>query len=279
MQKFYPSFQLSLENHPCNIYEVIFMKNIAILYICTGKYIMFWKDFYESMESKFCINSNVEYFVFTDAEKIYAEDTTGKIHKIFQENLGWPNNTLKRFEIFLKAERQLENFDYLFFMNANNLITTSIFESDFLPDKEDLLFVQHPGFYNKSSAKFTYERNKKSTAYVERCNGKYYICGGLNGGKTEAFLKLARTLKNNIEIDEKNKIVARWHDESHINNYATKTTNYRLLSPAFWYPEDWNLPFEKKIIVRNKNKYFDVDKGKYSIGERIMRKITGNFFL
>jgi hypothetical protein len=239
---------------------------------------MFWKDFYESMRLKFCINSNIEYFVFTDAEKIHAEDTDRKIHKIFQSDLGWPNNTLKRFEIFLKAECRFSNFDYLFFMNANNLINTSIFEAEFLPDKEDLLFVQHPGFYNKANTRFTYERNKKSTAYVARGHGKYYICGGLNGGKTEAFLKLVRTLKNNIDIDEKNKIVAVWHDESHINNYAIKTANYRLLSPAFCYPEDWDLPFEKKIIVRNKNKYFNSDKEKYPIGERIRRKVRAKFF-
>jgi hypothetical protein len=234
------------------------MRNIAILYICTGEYIVFWKDFYESMELKFCKKSNVEYFVFTDAEYLYKEHENKRIHKIYQKNLGWPNNTLKRFEIFLKIEEHIKNFNYIFFFNSNNLIYDTITEDEFLPDDKDLLFVQHPGFYNKKNIRYPYDRNKISTAYIRKGRGEYYICGGLNGGKTEAFIKLIHTLKDNTNIDEKNNIIALWHDESHINHYAIDRTDYKLLSPAYWYPEDWLLPFEKKIIVRDKSKYIDI---------------------
>ena len=61
---------------------------IAILYICTGKYDIFWQEFYQSCEKNFLLNCQKEYFVFTDANHIYAENTAS-IHKIYQKNLGW----------------------------------------------------------------------------------------------------------------------------------------------------------------------------------------------
>jgi len=57
------------------------MKKIGILYICTGKYDIFWKDFYLSCE-KYLLNDIDEngnkkfekhYFVWTDAEGIFGE--------------------------------------------------------------------------------------------------------------------------------------------------------------------------------------------------------------
>lgn len=44
------------------------MKKIAILYICTGKYDIFWEDFYKTSEKYFLNNSEKHYFVFTDAQ-------------------------------------------------------------------------------------------------------------------------------------------------------------------------------------------------------------------
>ena len=81
---------------------------IAILYICTGKYSVFWKEFYRSMEKYFLRNSEVEYFVFTDADKLYDEEKNARIHRIRQENLGWPGNTLFRFRMFVSIKEKLE---------------------------------------------------------------------------------------------------------------------------------------------------------------------------
>lgn len=56
-----------------------------------------------------------EYFVFTDATSLYGNDKDNHIHVIKQANLGWPDNTMKRFEMFLRIRDQLEKMDYLFF--------------------------------------------------------------------------------------------------------------------------------------------------------------------
>ena len=61
------------------------MLKIAILYICTGKYDVFWKEFYRSCEQYFLPNSNKNYFVFTDSKELYDEKNNDKIFKIYQE--------------------------------------------------------------------------------------------------------------------------------------------------------------------------------------------------
>lgn len=229
---------------------------IGILYICTGKYSIFWKDFYLSMEEKFISNAEKHYFVFTDNSEIDFEKDNPNIHRIYQENLGWPGNTLMRFDIFLKIEKELINMDYLFFFNANLLIEKEITEIEFIPTNNyNLLATVHPGFYNKSRDKFTYEINKNSSAYIPKNQGAYYFAGGLNGGKTLPFIEAMREMNNNIIIDKQKNIVALWHDESHWNKYLAERSDVKMISPSYLYPEGWDLPFELKILIRDKNKW------------------------
>ena len=100
--------------------------HVAVLYICTGKYSIFWEEFYRSMEKYFLKQPEVEYFVFTDADKLYDEERNVKIHRIRQENLGWPGNTLFRFHMFVSIKEKLEDYDYLFFLNANTVCRQEI---------------------------------------------------------------------------------------------------------------------------------------------------------
>ena len=80
---------------------------IGILYICTGKYTIFWKDFYLSCEKHFIPEEEKHYYVFTDSKEIDFETENSNIHRIYQENLGWPGNTLRRYEMFLGAKKDI----------------------------------------------------------------------------------------------------------------------------------------------------------------------------
>lgn len=233
---------------------------IAILYICTGKYDIFWKDFFLSAEKFFLPKHHKEYFIFTDKE-LYAQDTCSRIHKFYQENLGWPFNTLKRFEMFLRIKEQLKNFDFIFFMNANLEFLKEVNE-EFLPIEENFTLAQHAGFYYNKPVEFTYDRNPKSTAYIPYDRGKYYVCGGMNGGKTKYYLELIQTLYENTEKDLQNNVIALWHDESHLNHYILDRNDYKLLHPGYCYPQDQdNIPeCECFILARNKDRYFDTFK-------------------
>lgn len=248
------------------------MNKIAILYICTGKYDVFWKEFYESYEENFLQESKKEYFVFTDADYLLYEDKCDRIHKIYQERLGWPYDTLMRFSMFDSIAQQLEKFDYVFFMNANCKCVKKITEDEFLPKEKEILVVQHPGEFNKKPSKYSYDRNPESTAYIPKGEGKYYICGGINGGKSQAYLSLIKELKNNVQIDLDKNVIAKWHDESHINHYIYVHDNWEMLSPSYCYAEDWRLPFEAKILVREKSNYIDANGMKYGKILSLLRK-------
>jgi hypothetical protein len=233
------------------------MKKIGILYISTGKYTVFWKDFFSTAEQFFLSEGDYEkhYFVFTDAETIENQGNP-RIHKVNQEALGWPYITLDRFTIFQKARPAIDEMDYLYFFNGNMLFV-DVVGADILPSLTfPLVLVKHPGFYNKDRSQFTYESDSRSSAAINNEEGQFYFMGGLNGGITSAYLRMVEYLERQVELDKKNGVMAIWHDESHLNRYAIDHANLiKVLEPIYGYPEGWDMPFEPKIIIRDKARH------------------------
>jgi hypothetical protein len=225
---------------------------IAILYICTGKYEIFWKDFYISAQKNFLPNHEKHYFVFTDAKSIYKQNQS-EISVIPQKKLGWPYDTLMRFKMFLKVKEELRTFDYIFFLNANAEILDTVDESILNP-KYDYIGAKHPVYWDKENKDFIYDRNPKSLACIPQGQGEFYYMGSFNGGKSEKYIKLIEELSANIDKDLKNKVIAIWHDESHLNSYFLDK-NVLALSPEYTWAERMNLPFKKRILLRDKKKW------------------------
>ena len=227
---------------------------VGILYICTGKYSVFWENFYKSAEHFFLTAQDKTYFVFTDADHIYAQDAAN-VKKIDQKSLGWPYNTLLRFDIFLKIEAELQKCDYIFFINANTILVDYVNE-DIFPGKNNdgLVGVNHPYFWNKLPEEFSYERNEKSAAYIKSGDGKYYFMGAFNGGQATPYLELIRHLQKMIIKDLEKGIIAIWWDESHLNHYLLDK-NPLVLSPAYCYPDQSTLPFSPKLVILDKLKF------------------------
>lgn len=241
---------------------------IAILYICTGKYNQFFRGFYQSSEQLFVRNIEKDYFVFTDNLRLC--DATN-VFLIQKESRGFPLDSLFRFDMFLSVKDRLLSYDYVFFFNSNMLFVDSVGD-EILPKNEDLVAVVHPGYYNKCSFLFPYERNKKSTAYIRYAKKAYrYYMGSLNGGKTMAYLKLIEECAKNVNLDFDQKIIAMVHDESHLNKYLSEHSCLGI-SPSYAYPEGWKLPFKSKIIIRDKVKvdsYFNKGRDHSFIGKLI----------
>lgn len=225
---------------------------IAILYICTGRYTVFWNGFFSSCEKYFLKNHECHYFVFTDGEIQYSEHP--RVHRVEQARLGWPHDTLKRFHMFSKVRKDLEKFDYIFFLNANVLFCGHVDDSVLPTEDEGLVVVQHPAFYHRPRSSFSYEKNPYSLACIADDAGSHYVCGGVNGGTAKAYLQMVDTLRAAIDEDESKDIVAIWHDESHINKYIL-SHSHKLLNPGYCSPEESHLPFEEKIIILNKEKF------------------------
>ncbi len=224
---------------------------IAILYICTGRYNQFFMDFYESVEKYLLIESEKTYFVWTDDDRLADGRDNVRIYQ--KKCAGFPADSLFRFEMFLQAEDELKNFDYIYFFNSNAEIKRPI-GVEFLPDESGLVMGIWPGRRVKQHPMFfPYERNKNSLAYVAPFGKDYtYFMGGINGGTSKAYLKMIHTLSRNIRDDYNRGIIAKVHDESHINAYL-RTHPCKKLGREFCLPEEWIHDDEQpKNVFRNK---------------------------
>lgn len=236
---------------------------IAILYICTGNYTIFWDGFYASCEKYFLSAHERHYFVFTDGAIAHADSP--RVHRIEQARLGWPYDTLKRFHIFSCVKEKLASFDYIFFLNANVLFMSEIAEEILPSEQEGIVVVQHPGFFYQPRKHFHYDGTPGSRAYIAEDEGEYYVCGGVNGGHARDYLHMIEVLREAVDADEQQGLIARWHDESHINRYIVDHP-HKLLSPAYCYPEERHIPFEEKILILNKDRFG---------GHNFLRMISG----
>lgn len=225
--------------------------NIGILIVCTGNYSIFFEELYRSCEEFFLVNHKKTYYVFTDGEI----ETKDNVIKIEQNHLGWPHDTLKRFHMFSNSKELLEKEDYLFFLNANMLVVDYVDES-IIPSNINnyLMGVIHPGFYGRNVNDYTYERNKNSEFYIPFNHGEIYYQGCFNGGRSEEFLEMSQTLSRLIDLDLQKNIIPIWHDESALNWFFINR-NPLGVHPKFAYPESWDLPYEKIIVQRDKNKH------------------------
>lgn len=219
--------------------------NIGILYIATGRYITLWDDFYKSCERFLTPTATRHYFVFTDCLEPIAGEETGRVHRYHQDKLGWPYDTLMRFEIFLKAEEEIKQMDYLFFFNGTAEIIKEIKVEDIIDVDKPLVGAIHPFFATWSKEQFTYDRNPQSLAYMAPEEGEYYYMGGLNGGAVSdahgrGYLSLIRDLAERTQRDLANGVIALWHDESHLNRYLWENRDrLKTLPISYGVPEVW----------------------------------------
>ncbi len=236
-------------------------KKVAILYISTGKYIKFWDNFYKEMEKYFLPNHEKTYFLFTDHDFIKVGKNVIKVH---QDQLPWPYITLKRFHFFDGIKDQLKKYDYIYFLNGTMLPVDFVTEEIFPTKEQEIMVTLHPWWWLKNKFYLPYDKNPNSKAYISDFDAKYYVMGGFNGGTSEGFLKLIDTLKRWTDIDIKNKVMPRWHDESMLNRYlATVLQNGNhplILLPEYAVPETGMpknlkelLPHVKMWILDKKN--------------------------
>ena len=173
---------------------------IAIFTISLGKYDIFFKDFYESVNEKFLPNHDKTFFVFTDKK---FEDRKNII-QIHQDKMGWPYDSMMRFHLLNKIKDEIIKYDYVFFFNVNMFAVQTINE-EVLPDESNdfLMGCNHPLHFHQAPHFLPYERNKEISCAINFTEGKYYYQGCFNGGRTKEFLEMSETLSKNVDEDLK----------------------------------------------------------------------------
>jgi hypothetical protein len=134
--------------------------------------------------------------------------------------------------------------------------------------------VSHPGFYRSKGfvlLKFyllnpkylardlilkvkiggmgSWETNKNSMAYVQRSERKNYVCGGIWFGPNRSIKEMNEILAFRVNQDESRNVMAKWHDESHLNNFATNS-DVNVLSPELCFDPNYKNLVGLRELVR-----------------------------
>ncbi len=206
-------------------------KNIALCTVATGNYTRFVKEFIQSANKNFLPDHNVSYFIFTD-----------QVLPIEQPNLTvvpwphkkWPFSTLMRFKAYSGITEQLATMDYVFSCDIDMLFIDKI-NDEILGN---LVGAIHPGYYQRDFPTGSLEKNPKSTAYFIPAKNSKYFAGGFYGGNAKNFILLVNWCNNNIIKDLEQDLIAKWHDETHLNKYFSIYPPTLKLSPRYCYPQE-----------------------------------------
>ena len=223
------------------------------------------------------------FHVFTDQTgrvETFARDNPDLAITCHQINpLNWPEATLYRYKLISEAAQSLTE-DYLMHLDADMLFKQEFGrELNPLDWENGIALVAHPGFwrpagfgrprfyfsnpkvflidllsYLRVGGLGSWSRDLDSLAHVKRHKRREYVCGGVWMGSRRSFLDMVASLKNSVSRDEERGVMAVWHDESHLNKWASENL-HTTLTPQYCfdpgYPQLRNL--EEVIRAVDKN--------------------------
>jgi len=241
---------------------------VSVLTVATNGYLSHWSSLLNSIEANFFIEQEVVMHVFTDdissAEAIKPETDRIRImaHKV--PNWAWPDATLLRFRAISDYATSIEG-EITCWLDADMLVVRPT-GAELNPKrwKSGLAFVRHPGFWRPTRKDVTsvwlrhprvvpndllwwvrgrpplgaWEDNPRSRAFVERSRQSAYVCGGAWFGETPSILQMADVLAQRTDEDLANGLVAKWHDESHLNWYLAHN-EATLLGPSYCFEDSY----------------------------------------
>lgn len=221
--------------------------NILFNIIATGNYYdLYAKPLVDSLKQKTFTNFKKDFLVFSDNKKLHGSDN-------FIAHFPWPVNTLMRFYYMNRFKEHYKKYDYIYYIDSDMLVYEDINE-ELLPNESGLVGVHHP-LQKKEiiGTRPSFEDNRDSSAYLPEEKNETYFQGCLFGGSSLEFIKLVEVLNENTNKDLKNNIIAKWHDESHLNWYFNTVKFPKVLSSDYCYPMAFqNLGLNKKIIHLDK---------------------------
>lgn len=236
---------------------------ICIITIATNRYIQFVERLLDNIEEHFLNEHDIQCLLFTDHEVETSDNV--KVSQIGHKP--WPEPALKKYNYINSQSDYLKNFDYLYLFDADVGIVANVGEEVL----QDLVGVLHPYKILEPEKPGTYEKRKESTAYVADEDHNKYYAAAFVGGKSSNFLKMAKTISERVDQDERNGIIAKWHDESHLNKYFIENPPTDL-SPSYMFPEELigysQYPFEPKIVALKKESSFNqikIEMGQYPV--------------
>ncbi|XP_062249004.1 N-acetyllactosaminide alpha-1,3-galactosyltransferase-like [Platichthys flesus] len=224
--------------------------SVALTVFAVGRYLdAYCKDFLTSAEKHFMPGLPVTYYVFTDSPEKVPQIELGpqrhlKVIKV-KMYIRWQDISMMRMSMIsnLIDSEIASSFSHIFCFDVDQVFEAR-FGSEALGDSVALL---HAHYYKLPKEKFTYDRNKKSTAFME--TGDFYYHAAIFGGLCANVKNLTDACYLSIMEDKINDVEALWHDESHLNKYYWLNKPSKLLPPEYCW--DYSIGDRSNIeIVR-----------------------------
>lgn len=215
---------------------------IAIVTVAIDAYRKFIPDFINSIKQYVFIGEQVDIMVISDA-------LVENYNTLVVDTLPPVLYLLLKYTYINKFD--VEPYDYVYYLDSDCRVIADI-GPDILPDNElHLVGVQHP--WQKSDST-SFESNPLSTACIRDNRNMPYFQSCFFGGKREAFRQMTLELERNTHIDLKNRIVAKWYDESHLNRYFFDHPP-KALHMGYAYPDPsvWNQVFDAPAKILHLN--------------------------
>ena len=238
---------------------------VAILTVATNQYFDYWQVMALSADRFFMPDVPLTFYVFTDQPSAALQTgdslTRSRVVPVEIDALGWPDATLLRYELFADSWDLLTE-DCVVHLDADMKVTQAVvFDTDPYDWENGLALVRHPGYRRPSLLQRiglymrypkilkgdiemllrfgglgAWETSSDSLAYVPRSRRRTYVCGGTWMGLREPMKEMIEVLASRTRKDLTNGIVAKWHDESHLNWYASHYSHHQFDSSKCYAP-------------------------------------------
>ena len=226
-------------------------RDIGIVMIATNSYLQHWFAASRGIDEFVFLDKEVRIHLFTDQPEeaqSWAKTnlTRVRLSTYSIPSYGWPEATLFRYKFITEKSENLK--EHLLMYLDSDMLVIQAFDEIVIPEnwKNGLGFVQHPGFFRpngingllcrmkhpsllkgdlyqvlKTGARQpgSWETRKDSSAFVKRNKRIKYVHGAVWFGLKESFIVMAQVLAENISEDLSRGMIAKWHDESHLNWY------------------------------------------------------------
>jgi hypothetical protein len=201
---------------------------LGFLIIATGNYYKYLPNLIKSIEKFFPSNLEKKYYIFSNHK---LDIKFIKNYQTFYfKHQGFPSSTLLRFRVFDQIKDILsKETERLFYIDADSLFVRPPIDELF--DKNiDIFGFEHGENIVRDKNNLPYERSPSSLACVNYGDERKYIIGGFYGGNTKRMIEVFSLLNNNVDKDLQNNIIAKFHDESHMNNYFVNNKDTIILN-------------------------------------------------
>jgi len=225
--------------------------SLTVLLIATRNYISYAKNLLSSLERFLAWDTMVQVVVFTDDSSSFkhCEPKNKLVLDVIQiASYGWPDATLMRFHVF-EEHWNIVKGRRVMYLDADTRVVNLIDELKFMSMEWacGVALVKHPGYYNRgpriglanSLIGHSWETNRLSCAFVPIYKRRNYVCGGVWMGENLEIKLLVSVLKNRIQADLDQDVIAKYHDESHLNKWAS-CNRHTQLSPKWAFAADYS---------------------------------------